>query len=156
MAHGAGRACRGSALDASAALGRDRVAGIFQRRGYPQTPADLLNHDCIRMGLGRQPPFQMGTGRQRRDGHRVQGRGCANDTDNNRSTPCGVASPWLCSRTRDKQEGPPSKSFFPIGVLPVRFFAYLCAPQADRAGLRQIIAMSRKNDKGSADCIAWT
>ena len=122
----------------------------LQRRGYPQTPADLLNHDCIRMRLGDNSVFKWELG----DGDDmvhldVQGPLAANDTETTvDAVRRGVGLGYVLERRAQQEE---SSGALEI-VLPdwvstgPAFFAYYASRKQTEPGLRQIIAMMRKNE----------
>ncbi|MGO9755583.1 MAG: LysR family transcriptional regulator [Roseiarcus sp.] len=122
----------------------------LQRRGRPQTPADLLNHDCIKMRLGDNSVFkwELGDGDDmvRLD---VQGPLAANDTETTvDAARRGVGLGYVLER-RAQQEA--ASGALEI-VLPdwastgPAFFAYYPSRKQTEPGLRQIIAMIRKNE----------
>ncbi|MGO9428684.1 LysR family transcriptional regulator [Rhodoblastus sp.] len=114
----------------------------LQQRGYPQTPADLLNHDCIRMRLGDNSVFKWELG----DGDdmvrlEVQGPLAANDTETTvDAARRGVGLGYVLER-RAQQEV--SSGALEI-VLPdwastgPAFFAYYASRKQTEPGLRQI------------------
>ena len=122
----------------------------LQRRGRPQNPADLLNHDCIKMRLGDNSVFkwELGDGDDmvRLDVQAPWRRA----TPKQQSTPRAAASAWAMFSNDGR------KRKCPLGALEVvlpewastgpAFFAYYPSRKQTEPGLRQIIAMIRKNE----------
>lgn len=122
----------------------------LQRRGRPETPADLLNHDCIKMRLGDNSVFKWELG----DGDNmvrldVQGPLAASDTETTvDAARRGLGLGYVLER-RAQQE-------MSLGALEIvlpewastgpAFFAYYPSRKQTEPGLRQIIAMIRKNE----------
>jgi len=122
----------------------------LQRRGGPETPADLLNHDCIKMRLGDNSVFRWELG----DGDDmvridVQGPLAASDTETTvDAARRGVGLGYVLER-RAQQE-------MALGALEIvlpewastgpAFFAYYPSRKQTEPGLRQIIAMIRRNE----------
>lgn len=122
----------------------------LQRRGRPQNPADLLNHDCIKMRLGDNSVFKWELG----DGDAmvrldVQGPLAASDTETTvDAARRGVGLGYVLERRAQEEMS--------LGALEVvlpewastgpAFFAYYPSRKQTEPGLRQIIAMIRKNE----------
>ena len=122
----------------------------LRRRGRPQNPADLLNHDCIKMRLGDNSVFKWELG----DGDvmvrlDVQGPLAASDTETTvDAARRGVGLGYVLERRAQEEMS--------LGALEVvlpewastgpAFFAYYPSRKQTEPGLRQIIAMIRKNE----------
>lgn len=122
----------------------------FTRRGRPEEPADLLRHDCIKLRLGDNSLFkwELGDGKAmvRLD---VQGPLSANDTETTvDAVRRGVGLGYVLER-RAQQE---VESGGVEIVLPQwastgpAFYAYYPSRKQTEPGLRQLIAMIRKNE----------